>query len=214
MANLPYVNSTGALRKLLEKIKEAQTPQTFTHDYLNTKLGISERAMIPLLKRINFLDQSSVPTLLYKNFRNPNKTKTSMAAAIKKGYSDLYSMNEYVHNLSDSKLKDLIVQVTGNDHDSSATKATKNTFLALKEFASFDELEKTINGSAQEKNTVDDSNKQMANYNPQSTKKEALDNQSIGLNLGYTINLNLPETTDIEVFNAIFKSLSEHFLQK
>jgi hypothetical protein len=32
------------------------------------------------------------------------------------------------------------------------------------------------------------------------------------LGLSYTINLNLPATTEIEVFNAIFKSLREHLL--
>ena len=30
------------------------------------------------------------------------------------------------------------------------------------------------------------------------------------LGISYTINLNLPATTDIQVFNAIFKSLKEH----
>ena len=33
-----------------------------------------------------------------------------------------------------------------------------------------------------------------------------------GVRLGYTINLNLPNTNDIAVFNAIFKSLKEHLL--
>ena len=37
--------------------------------------------------------------------------------------------------------------------------------------------------------------------------------QSVGLRLGYTINLNLPATTDVAVFNAIFKSLKEHLLE-
>ena len=32
------------------------------------------------------------------------------------------------------------------------------------------------------------------------------------INLGYTINLQLPATSDIAVFNAIFKSLREHIL--
>ncbi len=36
--------------------------------------------------------------------------------------------------------------------------------------------------------------------------------ENVRLNLGYTINLNLPETTDIEVFNAIFKSLRANLL--
>jgi len=35
-----------------------------------------------------------------------------------------------------------------------------------------------------------------------------------GINLSYTINLHLPSTSEIEVFNAIFKSLKEHLLQK
>lgn len=34
-----------------------------------------------------------------------------------------------------------------------------------------------------------------------------------GVTLGYTINLHLPPTSDIAVFNAIFKSLREHLLQ-
>jgi hypothetical protein len=34
-----------------------------------------------------------------------------------------------------------------------------------------------------------------------------------GVNLGYTINLHLPATSDIAVFNAIFKSLREHILR-
>ena len=32
------------------------------------------------------------------------------------------------------------------------------------------------------------------------------------LGISYTINLNLPATTEVEVFNAIFKSLKEHIL--
>jgi hypothetical protein len=37
--------------------------------------------------------------------------------------------------------------------------------------------------------------------------------QRLGLNLGYTINLNLPATSDPAVFNAIFRALKEHLLK-
>jgi hypothetical protein len=33
------------------------------------------------------------------------------------------------------------------------------------------------------------------------------------LRLSYTINLNLPATTEVEVFNSIFKSLRENLLR-
>ncbi len=36
--------------------------------------------------------------------------------------------------------------------------------------------------------------------------------QRLGLNLGYTINLNLPATSDPAVFNAIFRALKENLL--
>ena len=36
----------------------------------------------------------------------------------------------------------------------------------------------------------------------------------VKLNLAYTINLVLPKSDDIAVFNAIFKSLREHLLKK
>jgi hypothetical protein len=38
-------------------------------------------------------------------------------------------------------------------------------------------------------------------------------NKVLGFNLGYTINLNLPATSDAAVFDAIFKSLKEHLLR-
>jgi hypothetical protein len=34
------------------------------------------------------------------------------------------------------------------------------------------------------------------------------------MGLSYTINLNLPATTEIEVFNAIFRSLRENLLRE
>ena len=37
--------------------------------------------------------------------------------------------------------------------------------------------------------------------------------EKLGLNLSYTINLNLPATSDVAVFNAIFKSLKENMLK-
>jgi hypothetical protein len=46
--------------------------------------------------------------------------------------------------------------------------------------------------------------------------KDAADKALARRNIGfsYTINLNLPETTDVEVFNAIFKALRENLLDE
>jgi Family of unknown function (DUF5343) len=50
-----FVNATGTISKILEKIKLAATPERFTQDYLATELGFSgggARAFIPLAKKL------------------------------------------------------------------------------------------------------------------------------------------------------------------
>ena len=47
---------------------------------------------------------------------------------------------------------------------------------------------------------------------PQPAKETYTADDKRKINLSYTINLNLPVTKDIEVFNAIFKSLKQHIL--
>src|SRR6266478_2048175 len=93
----PFMNGYGTAAKILNKVKEAQTPDRFTQDFLSTKLkfpGGTARSFIPLAKRIGFLESDGRPTDLYKSFRNPSQSKAAMAAAIRKGYSQLYERNE------------------------------------------------------------------------------------------------------------------------
>jgi hypothetical protein len=37
--NIPYMSAPGSITKILEKIKEAGTPENFNGDFLSTKLG-------------------------------------------------------------------------------------------------------------------------------------------------------------------------------
>ena len=199
---IPYVTSYGAITKALEKIKHASTPDRFTQDFLATKLGLkggSPKPVIPFLKRTGFLASAGNPTPLYKRFRNPSQSGAAAAEALRHGYTGLYEVNEYVHDLNDSDLKGLVVQVTGQEGDSSTTRAMIGSFKALKRFADFE----ADAGAATEEETADID---------ESIPPGGGDGVA-GIRLGYTINLNLPATSDIAVFNAIFKSLREHLLR-
>jgi len=205
---LPYVNSYGLVEKVLEKIKEAQTPSRFTHDYLGTNLGMSggsAMALIPLLKKIGFLGSDGVPTDWYKKFRNASHSKAIMAQAIKHGYKDLFSRNEYAYKLPREKFADLIKEVTGAANDSSAIKQTIGTFEALRKYADFE---------AEAEDPPSPSVPALHVEAQQESIRDRNDVPDLGLNLSYTINLNLPATSDVAVFNAIFKSLKENLLQK
>ncbi len=200
---LPYLAGYGIITKALEKIKAAATPERFTQDFLATKLGLkggSARPVIPFLKRVGFLGTDGVPTDRYRQFRNPANAGSAAVAALKQGYKPLYDRNEYAHDLSDKDLKGLIVEATGVAPEASTVKSILGSFKALKAFAKF-------NGDAEEEATE--------HREEESGEESEVDRKADALKLGlsYTINLNLPATSDISVFKAIFKSLREHLLR-
>lgn len=207
----PFMNSTGLIPRILNKITEAQKPERFTQDFLGTKLGFSSgsaRAVIPLLKKIGFLQPDGAPTDLYSKFRNPSERGRAMAQAIRTGYKDVFERNEYAQDLAKEKLRGLIVEITGLKRSSRTVNAIVGTFKALKEFADF----KTKAGEEAEKMIPGETAMQISGESlPPAPLREG---RRVGVNLSYTINLNLPETTNVEVFNAIFKSLRENLLKE
>lgn len=214
--NLPYSSSVGTLEKMLVKIKNAPAPEKVTGDFINTKLamkGGTARGCIPFLKKMGFVADDATPTDLYHEFRNPAKSKYAIAAAFKKLYQRLYEMNEYVHEASEGVALGLIVECTGNQADSSVTKYTLSTFNMLKKYAEFQKISKTV---VKEKDTQEEPIQQTTtNPFPLDSYNQKLNGNNgseKSINLSYTINLNLPPTKDIEVFNAIFKSLKQHLL--
>ncbi|MEO7622992.1 MAG: DUF5343 domain-containing protein [Gallionella sp.] len=208
--SLPYLAAPGMITKCLEKISHAATPEKVTGDFVNTKLGIkggAGRALVPLLKKIGFVNSDGTPTTLYKRFRNPAESEQAVAEAIKVGYKPLYLVNEYCHELNESELKSLIVQVTGQAASSNVVRLTVSTFQKLKALADFDSV---TDNHVEEQNIKSPTPTHLLPKNQQDRQVHV--SAKMGMNLSYTINLNLPATSDISVFNAIFKSLKENML--
>ena len=207
-ANLPYVASPGSIKTALEKIRSAATPERVTKDFVTTVLQIKGGTggnIPPFLKRIGFVGSDGAPTDLYKRFRNPATGGAAIADAIRLGYKDLLQANEYFYRLSDKELLALIVQVTGVEVENRAAALTLSCIKALKAFANFDAT------SAADEEIEKPSPQEFA-QKLSSFPSHNSSNGHVGLNLSYTINVNLSATTDQAVFNAIFRSLKEHLL--
>lgn len=209
MAVLPYVTATGNIEKALKGIKAAATPEAVSQDFVKTILGIkggSGNQMTAYLKKIGFATTDGTPTDLYKKFRNSATEGWAAAQAIKTGYASLYVRNEYMHKLSDEDLKGLVVEETGAEQDSNVVPLILACIKQLKKFAKWDvaPIEEKPEKAVME--TLP------SNTLPQQNPM-AQTSQRLGLNLGYTINLNLPATSDPAVFNAIFRALKEHLLK-
>jgi hypothetical protein len=203
----PFMNAHGLVTKIFDKIIEASQPDRFTVDFLATKLGYesgSARPIIPLLKKLGFVGSDGSPTPLYGKFRNPEGRGQAMATALRAAYKEVFDRNEYAYDLPKEKFKNLIVEMTGLKASDPTVNAIVGTFFNLLSYAKFDA---PAAGQDSAKNTVtlipngDNNNPPPPAQNP------------TGLNLSYTINLNLPETSDVEVFNAIFRSLKENLLK-
>lgn len=206
----PYVHGYGGIPKLFEAIKSAAVPPKFTQDFMTTSLGLkssSYRAFIPLLKRLGFIDQASVPTQAYREFRDAQQSGAVMARQLKNAYSELYTANEYAHQLKKNELQDKLRTITGAGENDGNIPAVASTFLELAKFASW-------NGSLPNKPEITSKENNGAGEQTQAHRNhEGPSFSAGGLGLSYTINLNLPATTEIEVFNAIFKSLRENLLK-
>lgn len=213
MSSLPYISSPGNIEKALNGIMSAAVPERVSQDFVKTVLNIpggSGDQITTFLKKINFAATDGKPTDAYTRFRNPTTSGQTVAAAIKHAYARLYVRNEYMHSLGDDELQGLIVEETGQAHDSLAVKRTLACINALKKHADFD----APSGPSQQE--VEEPVHTAQNPTPQPVNNALPpqnQGQGVGLNLGYTINLNLPATSDPAVFNAIFKSLKEHLLR-
>jgi hypothetical protein len=215
MASLPYAQLTSTLEKLLEKIQTASVPEKFSQDFVSTKLmmkGGNGRSAIPFVKKMGLVGPDGTPTDRYKEFRNPSKSGIAIAAAMRELYEPLFEMNEYVYDLDSTNLKGLIVEETGSEANSTIVRKVLSTFQSLRKLADFEPL-----ASQQVEDEMPRVSKEAealptAPIYQHSQKQQSTGNE--GINLSYTINLNLPATTDIEVFNAIFKSLKQHLIQE
>jgi hypothetical protein len=211
MSALPYITAPGNIEKALNAIRAAATPERVTQDFVKTILKIpggSGDQVTAFLRKLGFANVDGTPSTIYKKFRNPSTSGKAVAQALQIGYASLYLRNEYMHELSDEKLKGLIIEETGLSHDANPVALIFSAIKALKKFADFSSAASEESG----KKDIVEHAPQIQNLSPNFPTIQE-NNQELGFNLSYTINLNLPATSDIAVFNAIFKSLKENLLK-
>tara|TARA_R110000803_G_C11959061_1_gene318500 strand:+ start:173 stop:823 length:651 start_codon:yes stop_codon:yes gene_type:complete len=213
MTALPYVTSPGNIEKALNAIKSAAVPERVTQDFVKTILKIkggSGAQMTSFLKKIGFSDSAGTPTDRYRRFRNPSTSGFTVAEAIKEAYAPLFEYNEYVFDLPDNEVVGIIVEVTGHPHDSNPVKLSFSSFKSLKNLADFskaDHVELSDEHSSMPRNGT----LELARSSEPSVDTSSA---GIGLNLGYTININLPATDDVRVFDAIFTSIKKNLMSR
>lgn len=207
--NLPYLTASGTLKKALERLIEASRPDKFNYDFLENVLklkGGSAKATIPILKRLTFLTSDGVPTELYARFRTEGGRGPAALQALRAGFPEIFKRSEYAHSVDDGKIRDIILEITGLKAADPVAMAIKSTFNVLKSFVPNGMESSQGDEEAAFEETV---------HIPLQTSPAVTGRNRAGSNLGLTYNINivLPETSDLRVLNAIFRSLKENLLQ-
>ncbi len=194
-----YVQSPGKVEDFFSKIRDGQAPTQFTQQLLKD-LGYAssnDRLYIPLLKELGFLSLDGHPTSRYRDYRDHSRSRAVMGQALKETYEDIFLIKSNPtrddRGIIQGKFKSF-----HNVGDRSAQMMT-NTFLALLDLADIDTSHTPR--SKQEKTEKADITAPPKETPLQSSKTPSL---------YYNIQIHLPATKDVEVFNAIFKSLKEH----
>ncbi len=196
-----YVLPINRISELFQRIKDGQAPERFTIQLLKDWgfKSTNDRAFIPLLKAVGFLTADGKPTSRYLEYRDHSKSKQVLGQSIREAYSDLFLIKD-PPTTSDRISIQGKFKSFHNTSDNVADQMTK-TFLALLPLADLSSKNAIATVSAHEV--------------PAQAEAPKADNRTVPIHahgLHYNIQIHLPATKDVEVYNSIFKSLKEHLL--
>jgi hypothetical protein len=206
-----YLVTTKNLDSFLNALTNAQAPPKFTNKFLEQLefKSTNDRLFIGMLKGLSFIDQNGVPQEKYYQFIDQTQSRKVLAEAIREGYSDLFAINLKANEMSTTEVKNKLKTLTQGTKTDHVLGLMANTFHALCKYADFSSLNNPpmITKKKDEPEVEDlgrDSNQ------PKMTHE--LVNKKITTEMHYNIQIHLPETRDITVYDAIFKSMKKHLL--
>ncbi len=207
-----YLMTTKNLNGFLQSITRAQAPDKFTTKFLE-QLGYkstTDRLFIQILKGLGLLDSNGVPTTKYFQFIDNSQSKYILADCIKEAYGDLFKINTKANEMSESDIKNKLKTIFEGKKSDDVLRLMSKTFKGLCEQADFTQTKDIVK---QEPKVVTDTKyERYEEPNFDNSSLQPIVNKSISTDLHYNIQIHLPETKDIAVYDAIFESLKKHLL--
>lgn len=201
-----YMTSVKNLPKIMDKIVEGTAPRKFTTAHLKS-IGFTSSndvGVIGLLKDLGFLSADGTPTQRYHDYRDKSRSKSVMADALRDAYEELFHINEKPSSSDRAAIEGKFKSVH-NATDRIAAEQAK-TFEALLKLADLDGTKPAAKKRPEIEKEIPEAK----------TEGKHLESKSATFpftGLRYNVEIHLPATKDVEVYNAIFKSLKEHLFE-
>ena len=206
MLSSRYMVSNKNLPAIFQKIQDGAAPEKFTMAHLKG-IGFTssnDQGALPVLKDLKFLAADGAPTKRYHAYRDKSQAKRVMGDALREAYEDLFHINEHPTEAD----RPAIVGRFKSTHNAT-------DLVADRQAATFFVLLKLADLSAGKRVTPV---KAVSEDEPESPPKDSKPDLTAAqpptafAGLRYNIEVHLPATKDVEVYNAIFKSLRSHLL--
>jgi len=212
-----YLTSTKNLKGILSSIQQAQAPKQFSITFLNN-LGFkssTDRLFIGVLKSLNFLTANGAPTQRYFQFLDQTQSARILAEGIREAYADLFELNVRADKWSREEVKNKLKTLAVGQFSDDVLGKMAGTFTALVAEADFEAVEPAA-GPADAENEAPET------PTPESQSEDARAPLGAGVRRGaadfgglvYNIQIQLPDSRDPAVYDALFRSLRTHLFSE
>jgi hypothetical protein len=204
-----YLSTVKNINGIMDAVKRAGVPDRFTYEFLK-QLGFGssgDRPTIPVLKAIGFLTEGGEPTDRYRRFKDPATAGAAMAEGLRDAYSDLFAINTDAQTKSSTELKGMFGRLS--DKGDAVNKKMATTFKALAELGDFSLPAGSAAGAGSSPAPIVAEGVEATAESGADDNALSVRNGSAVFSLRHDVHVHLPATTDIAVYNAIFRSLKE-----
>ena len=209
-----YLVSVKNFEAIMNSILAARAPERFTNKFLED-LGFkssNDRLISGVLKGLGFLSETGEPTQRYYDFLDQTQSKKVLAKGIQEAYEDLFCIRRDAQNMTQEEVKNKLKTLTQGQKGDRVIDNMARTFKTLCDYAEWDDIEEyksdtPLDGDNVEKKSMEAHEKRQEEHSGlvEKKKRNALD-------LRYNIQIHLPETTNMAVYDAIFQSLRKHLM--
>jgi hypothetical protein len=207
-----YLTSTKNVKDILTAMQQAQAPKQFSTNFLQN-LGFkssADRLFIGVLKALDFLTPNGTPTARYFEFLDQTQSARILADALREAYADLFQLNANAQEWTRDEVKNKLKTLTQGQFSDDVLGKMATTFKAMASAADFTAVEPAERPVQDEERLQQESPLEDAAPPDGGGRRR-------GLNLGglvYTIQIQLPESRDPAVYDALFRSLKTHLFNE
>lgn len=199
-----YLITTKNLGSIINSLITARAPERFTNKFLED-LGFkstNDRLYIGIFKALGLIDDNGIPTERYYKFLDQGETYKILAIGIQEAYEDLFNLKKDAQTMSQEDVKNKLKTLTQGQRSDDVLARMAKTFTELCSIADWTKTQE-VSKSIDEKVSQEKREQNIGTI-------ESTCQQEIAMNLHYNIQIHLPETTNMAVYDAIFQSMKKH----